>query len=87
MDSLFSVIGEVDCREATGHCLVPSPSIAHTTETKYYWHWEKEIATPALEALGYKVLSIETGDGDSFGPLTRVFKVLKDGKSIYLMYG
>jgi len=33
------------------------------------------VAIPRLKALGYTVQRIYTGDGDSFGPLARVFVV------------
>lgn len=45
-----------------------------------YAEWEREVATPALEALGYTVTGWETTDGDSFGPLVRKVTVEKDGK-------
>jgi hypothetical protein len=37
-----------------------------------YWASERDVITPALEAAGYQIVgSWYTGDGDSFGPLTR----------------
>lgn len=39
---------------------------------EHYAKCEKEVLTPALEHLGIHVLgSWYTGDGDSFGPLSR----------------
>lgn len=52
-----------------------------------YWRWEKEIATPALEALGYRVSGWSTGDGDSFGPLVRTVQLTKDGVTKTYSYG
>ena len=34
--------------------------------------WENEIATPALQALGYTNIRWHMGERDSFGPLSRV---------------
>lgn len=53
-----------------------------------YWTWEKEIAQPALEALGYTVLWWATGERDSFGPLSRIAAVVNtEGLQERLMYG
>jgi hypothetical protein len=53
-------------------------------DSRLYSVWEREVATPALEALGYKVLSWETTDGDSFGPLVRTVTVEKGGNRMRL---
>jgi len=45
-----------------------------------YEVWEREVATPALEALGYRVIDWRTTDGDSFGPLVRTVVVEKYGR-------
>jgi len=50
-----------------------------------YRRWEQEVAIPRLETLGYTVQRIYTGDGDSFGPLTRMFVVTKNGVEQELM--
>jgi hypothetical protein len=52
-----------------------------------YRRCEHEVLTPALEALGYEVGGWFTGDGDSFGPLTRCVRVTKDNKSAVVVYG
>ena len=52
-----------------------------------YAEAEREKVTPLLEALGYEVIRWCTGDGDSFGPLTRYAICRKDGKRVWLMYG
>jgi len=40
-----------------------------------YLTWERDVATPALEEKGWRVLrDWYTGDGDSFGPLVRCIK-------------
>lgn len=51
-----------------------------------YATWEAEVATPALEALGYKVRGWRTTDGDSFGPLVRMVTVEKDGQKLQLWH-
>ena len=56
--------------------------------TSHYYHeWEREVATPALEALGYMVGLWWTTDGDSFGPLVRCVELTKDGKKELWYYG
>lgn len=52
-----------------------------------YWKWEQNTATPRLIKLGYRVLFFKTGDGDSFGPLTRVVYTEKSGKTESFIYG
>ena len=37
-----------------------------------YWVWEDNVATPALEKLGWSVTCWEMGEYDSFGPLSRI---------------
>ena len=69
---LFAVIGEVPMTDYCGQS---------------YWNWEDKIATPALEALGYKVIRWYSEDSDSFGPLVRAVKVEKDGAKQVLQYG
>jgi hypothetical protein len=49
---------------------------------------EIRFLNPQLEELGYKDITWETGDGDSFGPLTRVARMTApDGKKVWWMYG
>ena len=56
--------------------------------TKGYQDWEKEIATPALIAAGYNTMGIwHTGDGDSFGPLSRFTVAHKDDRTFVFTYG
>ena len=49
--------------------------------------WESEVATPALESNGWIVQGWFTGDGDSFGPLTRYGTAEKDGDVMRFIYG
>lgn len=52
-----------------------------------YAAWEREIADPWLWKKGWTVVSWHTGDGDSFGPLTRYAKCLLRGREYRLVYG
>lgn len=65
--------------EITNH-----PDCFHST---FYDRWEREIATPALRALGYEPSGWRTTDGDSFGPLVRAVDLSKDGKTESYFYG
>lgn len=59
-----------------------------SSEPMPYWRDEKENLTPALEAAGYEVHGgWRTGDGDSFGPLTRYVQVSKGRDSFRVIYG
>lgn len=57
--------------EITNH-----PDCFHSTR---YARWEREIATPALRALGYEPKDWRTTDGDSFGPLVRAVDLSHNG--------
>lgn len=70
--SIFDVIGE-DV-EMAGFCVSPCT-------------WEQEVAEPALNDLGYSVEKWVTGEYDSFGPLSRIAHVIKDGVRTQLIYG
>lgn len=49
---------------------------------------EQDDVDPALQAAGYELLGgWKTGDGDSFGPLTRWRRVKKDDKEYRVIYG
>lgn len=52
-----------------------------------YRKCEREVLTPALEALGFKVGEWWSSDADSFGPLVRAVRVSKDGKTSIATYG
>ena len=56
-------------------------------DSRKYGEWEREVATPALEALGYDVDYWWNQDGDSFGPLVRAVGLFKDGKTFVATYG
>lgn len=49
---------------------------------------EQTVITPALEAAGYIITGLwATGDGDSFGPLSRYIKATIDGEAVEVWYG
>lgn len=52
-----------------------------------YTDWESNVATPALEKLGYTVGRWYTGEKDSFGPLSRLAIISKDGTTSIVVYG
>lgn len=52
-----------------------------------YTDWERNIATPSLEKLGYTVGRWYTGEKDSFGPLSRLAIISKDGTTSIVRYG
>ena len=54
---------------------------------KYYEH-ETTLLRPRLENMGFRGVSFEMGEYDSFGPLTRVVTAYdKDGKFRRFIYG
>lgn len=57
-------------------------------ESRTYWKWEEEVATPELEQRGFKNISWLDGERDSFGPLTRICSCVDaDGKRKLFIYG
>src|ERR1700685_1695920 len=86
-NSLEEVIGWDLCTDALGYCVQPSSNPIFPTKAPYYWNWELITAEPKLRELGYSIVRWYTGDGDSFGPLTRVVIVEKDGVREALVYG
>jgi hypothetical protein len=59
-----------------------------TDSNRHFAATEQEVLSPGLEALGYTLRTKWfTGDGDSFGPLTRCIKVEKDGVRSTVVYG
>lgn len=52
------------------------PDCCHSAR---YDRWEREIATPALRALGYEPANWRSVDGDSFGPLVRAVDLSHNG--------
>lgn len=56
-------------------------------DSRRYLEWERDVATPALEAMGYRVSNWRTTDGDSFGPLVRGVTLKKDGHAEDYFYG
>jgi hypothetical protein len=89
MQNLLDVIGNDAADYELGFCSQPSTAFPQfNNKSGLTWYdWEQKTARPKLADLGYRVLRVYTGDGDSFGPLTRVFVVQKDGKEEKLIYG
>ena len=89
MKDLLSVIGNELADRELGYCQQNSPSFPqfNNKSGKEWYDWEKQTAEPKLLELGYKITRWYTGDGDSFGPLTRVVVVEKDGKREEFIYG
>lgn len=53
-----------------------------------YIDGERNILTPALKKAGYELLGDwYTGEGDSFGPLSRCIDAAHNGESIVIVYG
>lgn len=86
---LLTIIGNDKAEHELGYCAQYSAFTQYNNKSgKDFYDWEEEIAKPELIKLGYKLLSgFITGDGDSFGPLTRYIRVEKDGQKMELMYG
>lgn len=53
----------------------------------YYQLWEENTATPALNNKGWIVKAWHTGEGDSFGPLTRYAVCERGGELKRFIYG
>jgi len=85
--SLLDVIGHECATEELGFCVQPSAITKYPPKQKYYWDWEDGTARIHLTNLGYKINCWYTGDGDSFGPLSRIVVVEKDGVKEELWYG
>jgi hypothetical protein len=83
---LLDVIGHDCATQETGYCIQPSAITKYPPNQKYYWDWEDVTAKPALEKLGYKVIGWYTDEGDSFGPLSRIVVVEKDGIKSEMWY-
>lgn len=87
---------ELDCSEESGFC-VSASDLKHTNAyrrqkgkpalTQLYDDWEDKVATPFLKSKGYTVGRWYTSEGDSFGPLTRAVRVVKDGQRSTFWYG
>lgn len=56
--------------------------------TKTYFDWEREVAQPKLEEMGYETNGYwYDGESDSFGPMTRCLLLKKDNKAVVFCYG
>ncbi len=74
----------VDLCAVIGYEVTDDPRYCGTTT---YIEWEQEVATPALESLGYTNIIFSDGERDSFGPLSRIVHAHKDGENICMFYG
>lgn len=64
------------------------PDVHPTCTNATYAREEREIFTPKLREAGWGVVGPwYTGDGDSFGPLTRCAHIRKDGVTKTVVYG
>jgi hypothetical protein len=72
MKDLLDILGDVPME---GYC------------SQEYWKWEQEVAEPQLRDLGYEVVRWAMGEVDSFGPLSRVVTVTRDGELKQFVYG
>lgn len=70
---------DLDLSDATGYCI--------SSGKKTYLDWERDVANPALEKDGYKVIAWLNGEADSFGPLIRYCIAKKDGQKFRFLYG
>jgi hypothetical protein len=88
LDAIERAAGiELECTSANGYCVSYS-SDPFNRAKKRYGDWEKEIASPFLEAQGYKLEWCWVSDEeDSCGPLIRSIKVSKDGLYYNVLYG
>ena len=77
-----TVTGYVDLFEIIGHEVEMAGCFS-----SQYWEWEQNVAEPELNDRGYSVVEWIHGERDSFGPLSRVAVVLKDGVESRLVYG
>lgn len=86
MTDLLGIIGHDCATPELGFCV--QPHHGDKPNQKYYTDWEKETAERLLIEKGYKIRGWFTGDGDSFGPLTRVVRVIApNGEREELWYG
>lgn len=84
---IFAIEGLGDLpTEDAGYCRSYAAKDQHGGKT--YVDWEAEIATPALEAVGFTLTWCWcNGEADSFGPLSRKTYAVKDGKHYVISYG
>lgn len=52
-----------------------------------YYYGEQHLLQPQLEAIGYINVTWLPGEQDDFGPLSRVCRAEKDGKTFWFSYG
>jgi len=87
IEDLFSVIPSSLSNEP-GYCQSGSYNLKTGEDRPSFITWESSVATPALKKAGFTDIRWRTGDGDSFGPLTRVCSCKdRDGESRTFLYG
>lgn len=78
-NDLHHCFPNLDISDATGYCI--------SSGKMTYLDWERDVANPALEKNGYKVIAWLSGEADSFGPLSRYCIARKDGNKFRFIYG
>ena len=63
------------------------PQFDSNFDYKKYYETEQRVWKPAMEVLGYTYVEFWNLDSDSFGPLVRGVRALKDGKRHRWSYG
>jgi len=79
--NLLDVLKGIDTSESSGYCNCDY----HSNHPTYY-DWERNIAKPALEALGYRCVVFADGERDSFGPLSRLVYAKKENERFTFYY-
>lgn len=81
--------GEKDAEDKDLGDILPEKCFDHVDycDSRRYYLWERDVAEPALRALGYSVGSWWSGDEDSFGPLVRCVSITKDDVTEVYCYG
>jgi len=86
VQNLFEFIPS-ELSEKEGYCTCPRYLHKEHRMNVSYLDWEEHVATPALKKAGFCDIQWIRGERDSFGPLSRVARCMKDGKLFFLMYG
>jgi len=67
--------------------ILPSTVSLDNHCSREFWRWEDEVVTPILLDLGYTDIVWRMGEVDSWGPLSRVVSVSRDGFREQFVYG
>jgi hypothetical protein len=79
--------GQVEHNYVNIFDLIGKVRMENYCSSKNYWIWEQNVAEPALILAGFKIGKWQTLDGDSYGPLVRGIKVVKDNNPFMATYG